>query len=254
MVGDVVIRYSRYGKGDITTVLLHGYGASLEVWESFGGQLGKSRDILVLDLPGSGISTDGGRERLDMSFMASVTSQLISDLGIESYELVGHSMGGAVAVALLEIDGAKVREITLLHSLPMGSSIKGKESTQREIALLEAGKREMLAMTNPSKGFAPQNLKKCEDAIEEKIEQFMMSEETSLIATLKGLLACEDRSGVLKNYKGRVTFVFGEFDPYISSDKWDLIRSEFNGARIEIFENSAHHCFIEEQERTLSLF
>ncbi len=252
-IDDVVVRYSHFGVGEETVVLLHGYGASLEVWDDFAGQLGKKYRVITLDLPGSGFSTYGDREEISMVFMAEVTCALLQRLEVANYHLIGHSMGGAVAVALAGMSPTQIKTLTLFHSLPVGSSIKGRSSTQREIELIASGKKEMLTTINPNKGFAEANVHKCADAIEEKLEQFMLTDDEALIATLKGLLNCPDRTEVLQQCTYPVLFVFGDSDPYISLEVLDVIGERLPSAQVVTIANSAHHAFIEKRDEVLEV-
>ncbi len=249
-----VVRYACSGVGQEVVVLLHGYGASMEVWDDFAGQLGKTHKVITLDLPGSGFSTYNSGEEIPMQYMAQVTAELLEKLEVKKYHLAGHSMGGAVAVALAEIaPAAAIETLTLFHSLPVGSSIKGRSSTLREMNLIEAGKKEMLTTINPNKGFAEVNARRCADAIEEKIEQFMLTDDEALVATLKGLLNCPDRTAVLQQCSFAVLFVFGDSDPYIPTEAVEMIEEKLPDAKIEVIANCAHHAFIEQRDQAIEI-
>src|SRR5690349_2626165 len=90
--------YRENGKGP-AVVLLHGFGEDSTVWkdqyEAFPGF-----QLLLPDLPGSG----GSPMIPDMSMegMAAVIQQWLDSLNIEQCILVGHSMGGYIALAFAE--------------------------------------------------------------------------------------------------------------------------------------------------------
>lgn len=250
---NVVARYSRYGKGEKVVVFLHGYGESIEVWEEVGGFLGKEFDIVAIDLPGSGISTFNSAEPLTIDYMADVVMEVLSKLSIEEYSVVAHSMGGYVATALMEKDEKRLQRVVMFHSLPYGDSDEKREVREREMAIIESGKKEMLAQSNPTKGFAPQNVKRCSEAIDEKIEQFMLTDDEALIATLKGMASRRDLSEVFKIFSKShpVLTVFGMFDPYISEELREKAISDFPDMQVVVLENSAHMGFKEELDRTV---
>jgi len=79
-------------------VLLHGYGDSADVWRRVAPALGERR-ILGIDLPPFGRSESPRVVDL-MPFYLELLPALLADLGVERAALVGHSLGGAVALRL----------------------------------------------------------------------------------------------------------------------------------------------------------
>ena len=94
----VALRAARAGQGP-TVVLLHGFGESLLSWRAAFDRLAAHADVIALDLPGFGLSdkpaTGYGNER-----MAAAVLGALDALGVRRAVIVGHSMGGAVAVTL----------------------------------------------------------------------------------------------------------------------------------------------------------
>ncbi len=251
----VVVRYSRVGVGSKVVVLLHGYGQSLEVWEAMAGELGRRYEVVMLDIVGSGLSSWGEREIVGLDFMAEGVSGVLEKLGVGNYTVVGHSMGGYVGCALVGIEPERVDGLVLLHSVPMSYSEERRESVLREIEIIESGKKEMLANSNPTKGFRKENVRKFQDDIDEKIEQFMLTPDKALTATLRGLMQREDMSTAVKEYSAQkpVMMVFGEHDPYISGEVREVAMERVPNATVEMLENSAHMGFIEERERVIEI-
>lgn len=254
-VDDAIVRYSKFGKGEKVVVMLHGYGQSMDTFEDIAGQLGKDHTVVLMDLPASGFSTWGDRDVVTVDYMADIAIGLLTKLSIESYYLVGHSMGGYVASAMIEKDAERTTGLLLFHSLPFGDTDEHRERREREIELILADKKEMLTTINPLKGFAPQNAKRCADDIEEKIEQFLLTPDEALVATLRGLMQRPDRCEAVNAYGSRkpLTLILGTFDQYIPQTLWDEVREKLPTARIEILENSAHMGYREEPARALSL-
>ncbi len=253
---DAIVRFSRVGRGSYTLLLLHGYGESLDVFESFAGQLGKEFDVISLDLPGSGLSTYGDRESISVDYMSDVVAELLSAQGVDRYGIIAHSMGGYVAASLLEKFGNRIEGVVMMHSLPVADSPSSARHRAREIELLVAGKKEMLVSLNPMFGFSRLNANRCNEEIEECIEQYLMTDDEALIATLRGLGKRPDRMSVMLSYidgGGKVLFLRGASDPYIPDGVWEHIEKELPGADYSLLECSAHMGFIEEQDKVLQL-
>jgi pyruvate dehydrogenase E2 component (dihydrolipoamide acetyltransferase) len=97
-------------------VFLHGFCADLNCWRPVYHFLPETRPALAIDLPGHGLSPLGE----DASFAALVEAargSLIGE-GVSAAHLVGHSLGGAVAVALSR--GASVKSLSLTLIAPAG--------------------------------------------------------------------------------------------------------------------------------------
>ena len=97
-------------------VFLHGFGADLNGWRPVHRLLPETRPALAIDLPGHGLSPLGE----DASFEALVDAarEALIGEGVSAAHLVGHSLGGAVAVALSR--GASVKALSLMLIAPAG--------------------------------------------------------------------------------------------------------------------------------------
>ena len=108
------------GAGEATPVLLvHGFGADLNSWMFTQPGLAESRRAVALDLPGHGGSTkvlDGA----DESSFAAVIDRALAALDIERCHLVGHSMGGAIALNFAGWQPERVASLTLIASAQLG--------------------------------------------------------------------------------------------------------------------------------------
>lgn len=253
MAAGSAVRYSEFGKGKKTICLLHGYLESIEVFENFAGQLGKNHHIILIDLPGHGISNHGNRETITVEYMAQVVAVILNKAGVSHCTVLGHSMGGYVAIALTEIHPELVEALILFHSTPSGDSLEKRELRQREIAAIEAGKKELLATINPGRGFAKDNLKRCADAIDELSEQIMITEDKAIIATLKGLMERPDRNDFFEKLTIPHLMIFGLKDNYIPVEIAEELISKNPNAQIAWLENSGHHGFIEEPEKSYEI-
>ena len=91
------LHYRIYGSGK-PLVLLHGYGVSGHVWQRSIPYLAQQRQVIVVDLPGHGHSTLQGPWRLRE--IAPLLATWLQQMGLEPLALLGHSMGGAIAVHL----------------------------------------------------------------------------------------------------------------------------------------------------------
>ena len=113
-----VLHYRIFGAG-YTTVYLHGFLESSTMWEPLDlvNQPGKH---LLIDLPGHGKSPlIDDTDIPSIRFMAEEVVRVLKELNIKEYRVVGHSMGGYVALELfnLRINTTSIlQHVTLMNS------------------------------------------------------------------------------------------------------------------------------------------
>jgi pyruvate dehydrogenase E2 component (dihydrolipoamide acetyltransferase) len=117
------LRYLELGEGmSVPVLLLHGFGADLNTWMFTQPALAEGRRVIALDLPGHGGSTkelpDAGAESL-----AAIIGKALDALGIERAHLVGHSMGGGIAIAFVLQHPERVATLSLIASALLGPDI-----------------------------------------------------------------------------------------------------------------------------------
>ncbi len=116
------LRYVQVGDGDQAVVLLHGFGGDKDTWLFNLDALAEGRTVYALDLPGHG---ESGKEVADGSVagLAATVSGALDALGIDRVDLVGHSMGAAVAMAVAAAAPGRVRSLALLAPAGLGQEI-----------------------------------------------------------------------------------------------------------------------------------
>lgn len=118
-VQGLTLRYVRAGAGP-TVVLIHGYGESLVAWRAVFENLSPHADVIALDLPGFGLSSKQPGGYANDSLAATVAAALTA-LGVRQAVLVGHSLGGAVAVATALTAPSLVRALVLVDPAVVGA-------------------------------------------------------------------------------------------------------------------------------------
>ncbi|TFD70475.1 alpha/beta fold hydrolase [Cryobacterium sp. Hb1] len=91
------IAYSVHNPNNTAVVLIHGWGCSSSDWNGVITALGDQYTTLTLDLPGHGESSSSA-DIVSIGQMADDVAAAMDDAGIEQAVMVGHSMGGAIAV------------------------------------------------------------------------------------------------------------------------------------------------------------
>ena len=113
------LAYKKEGRGP-SVVLIHGFGGNREAWADISKRLKKEHTVLSVDLPGHGDSSSIApplkEGAADLDAIGSDIAKLIRKLKIEPVVLVGHSIGGAIAVRVALADPPIARGIILVDS------------------------------------------------------------------------------------------------------------------------------------------
>ncbi|WP_223167890.1 alpha/beta fold hydrolase [Nonomuraea sp. SYSU D8015] len=96
----MTVAYERRGTGE-PVVLLHGLGSNRQAWDAVVPLLTVERDVITVDLPGFGESPDlpDGQPR-DLATLVAGLGAVFTALGLERPHVVGHSLGGLIALRL----------------------------------------------------------------------------------------------------------------------------------------------------------
>jgi pimeloyl-ACP methyl ester carboxylesterase len=110
IVGDTVLRYRVAGEGD-PLVLVHGLAGSWRWWAPALPALAARREVHLVDLPGFG-SVRGGRFLLRDA--PALVGALADELGLDTLDLAGHSLGGLISARLAAARPELVRRLVLV--------------------------------------------------------------------------------------------------------------------------------------------
>src|SRR5262249_60062727 len=103
-------------------LLVHGYGGDRNSWLFLQEPLAARHRVYALDLPGHGTSSkdvgDGS-----VGTLAGAVLGVLDAIGAGRAHLVGHSLGGAVAVAAAARDPARISSLTLIAPSGFGPQV-----------------------------------------------------------------------------------------------------------------------------------
>lgn len=245
--GEAMLHLADSGKGDKCVVLLHGYLESMYVWDDFLPLLTPSVRVIVVDIPGHGLS-DTIAEKHTMELMADVVRDMLDAKGIERVTLVGHSMGGYISLAFCEKYPERLDGVVLLSSTPNADTAEKAENRRREIALVRSGKKDVLAAVAPEAGFAEQNRRRLRDYIEDLVEQVHLTDDEGIVALLEGMIERNNQNEMLRQSSVRQLFILGRKDNYIPAEVASAMVEAHPQACVAWLDNSGHMGFIEEPE------
>jgi pimeloyl-ACP methyl ester carboxylesterase len=246
------LRYSDKGSGPVL-VLVHGYLESSEVWDSFGTGLAGEFRVICPDLPGHGESGTHG-EVHTMEFLAESLLHLLDELQIEKAFIAGHSLGGYVTLAFLELYPERLSGYCLFHSHPHAYSLEAAEKRKAEIGIVERGDRKLIIPENIRNMYAPCNLESMSAAVRHSEDIAELTPAGGIAAVLRGMLLRPSRVWLIE--EGRVPFlwILGEKDNYIAHTTVTQGISFPRDSQVIYLKNSGHMGFVEEEEEALKIF
>jgi pimeloyl-ACP methyl ester carboxylesterase len=127
------ISYSDTGTGT-AIVLLHGFLENQSMWDNYISPFSEKHRVITIDLLGHGKTECLGYIHT-MEDMADAAHTVLSQLNISEAVLVGHSMGGYVALAFAELYPENIKGLVLLNSTTYPDDHDRKINRNRSIKI-----------------------------------------------------------------------------------------------------------------------
>lgn len=245
------IWYTDTGKGT-PIVLIHGYLESSEVWDGFGKRLSSSFRVIAVDLPGHGRSQVYS-ETHSMEMMADIIKEILENLKIEKAVMIGHSLGGYVTLAFLDLYPHFLSGYCLFHSHPLPDTPETTGKRLREISIVMAGKKDLMYPDNVEKMYAAMNLEKLPDAVKRSKKIASEVPGNGIIAILNGMMKRPSRVAVMEEGRVPCLWILGTMDNYIPFGAIQEKVKLPSNAGIEVLRHSGHMGFVEEEERSAEI-
>ncbi len=211
-----LLSYNILGKGK-PVVLLHGFLENKNMWEfmSFSDQ--NDLQLIMIDLPGHGNSAVYN-EVNTMEFMAEKVKEVLDEEHIYNYHIVGHSMGGYVALALAELDSKAINSLGLFFSSPFADSPEKKEQRLRAAQLANSNKEEFIRLGIRAL-FNPHRTKDLSKELAQATAMANTTKKEGIAPALKGMRVRKDRSEILERTLFPKFWIYGEYDTAVDKDQ-----------------------------------
>lgn len=245
--GEIFYRVTGHGP---VVVLLHGFGEDGEVWKEQVSALSASNKLIIPDLPGSGRSSllkdvDAGLEAY-----ANAVKFLLDHEHTGSFHLMGHSMGGYIALAFAELYPQHIKGLGLIHSSAYADNAEKKATREKAIAFMEKnGAYEFLKTSIPGL-FGPVFTGLQPARIERLIEEGKQFTTEALIQYYRAMIARPDRTAILRDAAFPILFLLGVHDKAVPFDQ-GLQQSYLPSvSHVHILRDSGHMGIWEEPEKS----
>ncbi len=246
-----------WGEGPQPVVILHGLLDSAEGWTRLAERV--SAPCIAIDLPGFGHSDPSPHG--SVSGYARDVADVLEMLGIERFTLVGHSLGGAVAAALVELIPSRVSSLVLLAPAGFGriplaeaASLPGvRNLVQASLPLVLSSRRAVTA------GFVKMvtNGEQPEPDVVERVTKragdLVAGAREGTRAVVEAGRAADAFHRRRLGYDGPVRAVWGDRDRLVPVAHRHGVKRAFPHARIEVWYDVGHHPLTERFDDVLKL-
>ena len=235
------IAYSDTGKGT-AVVLLHGFLENSTMWNAHVEELAKKNRVISVDLLGHG-ATDCLGYVHTMEDMADAVHHVLHELKLRKVVLVGHSMGGYVALAFAELYPDMMKGLVLLNSTSKADSNERKLNRDRAILAIKKSYTTAIRMAIANL-FSEDNRERLIEEIEAVKEEALKTPLQGIVAAQEGMKVRNDREVLLHLTPYPKILILGKKDPVLNyeENKDQVENSEvelvtFNGGHMSHIEN-----------------
>lgn len=245
---DVV--YSHSGGGQ-TIVLLHGFLEDRTMWNNYAAKWSIDHRVIAIDLLGQGETGNLGYTH-SMEEHASAVLAVLDAEKIDRCSLMGHSMGGYVALAVAEKRPKLLSHLVLFHSTAFADSEAKRNDRERVIELAKRNKQVYIKAVIPSL-FGNLSRIGLVEEIEKLVEIAIGFTTQGIIANLQGMKDRTDRSQVLKNGAFKKLILHGELDSVISTSDMLKLEALSSDISLEMVPDIGHMGHLESPEECFAL-
>jgi pimeloyl-ACP methyl ester carboxylesterase len=223
-----LLHYQAIGEGPVT-VYLHGFLESSTMWEPLNLANIPGTHLLI-DLPGHGNSPlDDTVNEPSIRFMADEVEKVLVHLNIQDYRIVGHSMGGYVAIALLAHAACKPSRVTLLNSNYWSDSEAKQADRVRVARIAYSGKQLFINEAIPNLFVDPAAFKEQITALKREAET--MTADAIAYAAL-AMRSRTDYTELVAHIPTRIQIIHGALDRLVSVEELQDRLTALNGTTL----------------------
>ncbi|MGE5527277.1 MAG: alpha/beta fold hydrolase [Methanosarcina sp.] len=244
------LTYAEAGSGP-ALVLIHGMGGTCENWQEVMEPLARHHTVIAPDLPGHGASGPGGGD-YSLGALAASVRDLLLTLGHKRATLVGHSLGGGIAMQFAYQFPEMVERLVLVSSGGLGPEVSPilRAATLPGADLFIAATAAVGSKIVPplARGLSAVGLRPSADVAEVLRGYGSLTDPVRRGAFLATVRAVLGTGGQRINASDRlylaeaipVLIIWGAADPIIPAHHGEDAHRHIPGSRLEIFDGVGH--------------
>jgi pimeloyl-ACP methyl ester carboxylesterase len=219
------IHFSEKGKGN-PVVFIHGFCEIGAMWNDIASELASDFHVFYPDLPGFGKTTIVSNH-VTLEEAAVQLEEWMEEQKIENPVVIGHSLGGYVALAILELMGNRIKGIGLIHSTAFDDDEEKKHSRDKTIAFIKKQGVDKFVTSFVPQLFTASTRAQFEKEIDLAVTQSKESSLVGLIAYSEAMRDRKSRLQILEDYTGPKLLIAGTEDGVVKIEASRLQRDAF---------------------------
>jgi pimeloyl-ACP methyl ester carboxylesterase len=241
------INYTERGEG-YPVILLHGFPFHQQLWNDFAEKLSASFRVITPDLPGFGRSPLL-KSPFTIEDVAATLLQFIEQKNLSSSVIVGHSLGGYVALAMVALKPQLFKGLVLFHSTAHADTEEKQQSRNKVLEFIE--KNGVKAFTA---NFIPPLFGDQQHPAISSIREIATQASTdAVVGYTIAMRDRKERTSVLKKFLKPILFISGDRDGGISVDSIQQQAMLSPLIKVSILPAVAHMGMFETPDKTLEI-
>ena len=241
-IKDIQFAYDRRGKG-AALVLLHGYPLDHHLWDNVVPLLEDTFDVIIPDLRGFGESTITDSSPTVEDYASDIAA-LLDHLGTQKTAIVGHSMGGYVALAFARLYPDRITGLGLVSSQVLADPPDRKEGRYKSARDVSENGIDSVVATMTPKFTADEKLQAFARAAMER------QQPAAFIGALKAMAERPDSVPLLDSLEVPVVIIHGTSDALIPVDRAREVKAALPQAHLVEISGVGHMPMMEATEQT----
>lgn len=234
------------GSGDDAVVLIHGFPFTREIWNEQSEALAAAHRVISIDLRGMGESSVCDGPYL-MEMLAGDVAGVLDALGIERASIVGHSLGGYVALAFARMYAERVARLALVCSR-LGADDAALALGRNELATrLESAGTIAEVLGEKFEALFARDTRAHRPEIIEKARKIAEKNDPRGLAAMQRGMALRDASNdIAPDLAMPVLVVAGAGDPLLSLEEARAMAAAFPAGMLVVCPASGHVPMLED--------
>jgi 3-oxoadipate enol-lactonase len=241
------------GNGKSAIVLLAGFPLAREIWDAIATRLAATHRIVRPDLRGMGASSVVAGPYL-METLAGDLAAVLDALGLDRATIVGHSLGGYVALAFARMFSERLERMALVCSRLAADTPEQKRSREELADRLDATRDSQLLVDAYADRLLCENTKKNRaDIVETVRAAIKRTDPRGAAEMLRGMAMRGASDDIAPDIEVPVLVFAGGRDSVVPLDESRAMAQRFPCATFDVARQSGHLPMLEEPDATHSL-
>jgi 3-oxoadipate enol-lactonase len=238
-VGSRSARYLEAGQGR-PVILVHSFPLSADQWRRQLGDVPSGWRFIAPDLPGFGPAPDDGEAALTIDQHAIHVLALMDQLGIAGAAIVGVSMGGYVALALLRQAADRVTSVVLADTRATADTDDARAGRDRTMALIDRDGVEALAREMLPKLLGATSHRERPEVVTEVRRLIVANRAAGVRAAVQAMRDRPDSTPLLGTIRCPALILCGEEDTLTPPPASEAMHRAIPGSRLVILPRAGH--------------